>query len=124
MLKESDYQVIGGLLSPVADSYCKKGLAPAADRIEMCLLATEDSDWITVDAWEARRDEWTPTAKVLSSLEMRLQEHFGTPVRAMLLAGGDLVQSFMQPNLWDKEDVRTMWKTYGSSWILFWGITG
>jgi hypothetical protein len=47
-------------LSPVGDAYKKKGLAPAADRVQMCELAVtaashheKESSFIMVDTWEA-----------------------------------------------------------------------
>lgn len=47
-------------LSPVGDAYKKKGLAPAADRVQMCELAVtaashyeKENAFIMVDTWEA-----------------------------------------------------------------------
>jgi nicotinamide mononucleotide adenylyltransferase len=52
-------------LSPVGDAYKKKGLAPAADRVEMCELAVtaashyeKESSFIMVDTWEAVQVGW------------------------------------------------------------------
>ena len=43
----TQYEVIGGYLSPVGDAYKKAGLASAHHRINMCQLAVQDaSTWI------------------------------------------------------------------------------
>lgn len=49
----------------MGDGYKKKGLIEARHRLEMARLATEDSDWITVDSWEGSQIEWVETAKVV-----------------------------------------------------------
>lgn len=49
----------------MGDAYKKKGLIEASHRLEMTRLATESSDWITVDSWESLQTEWVETAKVL-----------------------------------------------------------
>ncbi len=59
------YRVVKGIISPVGDSYKKKGLIEACHRIEMARLATLNSDWITVDDWESQQPEWVETAKVV-----------------------------------------------------------
>lgn len=52
-------------MSPVGDAYKKKGLIEASHRLEMARLATDLSDWITVDSWESLQLEWVETAKVV-----------------------------------------------------------
>lgn len=54
-----------GIISPVGDKYKKKGLIGACHRLEMARLATENSDWITVNDWESQQSEWVETAKVV-----------------------------------------------------------
>ncbi|KAM9855711.1 nicotinamide/nicotinic acid mononucleotide adenylyltransferase 1 isoform 2-T2 [Aulostomus maculatus] len=58
------YRVLRGIISPVSDGYKKKGLIEASHRLEMARLASEDSDWITVDPWEGSQPEWMETVKV------------------------------------------------------------
>ena len=66
--------VVAGVLSPVADSYQKAGLASAASRCRLARLAcASTSDWLAVDSWEASRSEWTPTRVVLEHAQRRLQ---------------------------------------------------
>ncbi|GIL57431.1 hypothetical protein Vafri_12662 [Volvox africanus] len=94
------YDVWGAYLSPVADAYGKAGLAPAADRLEMCRLAAEDetancrfgrsqvedqhahvSHTLTNPAlnltmvyeWEARQPGYTRTLTVLRRVESELR---------------------------------------------------
>lgn len=57
--------MVKGIISPVGDSYKKKGLIEATHRLEMARLATESSDWITVNSWEIDQPQWLETVKVL-----------------------------------------------------------
>lgn len=57
--------MVKGIISPVGDAYKKKGLIEACHRLEMARLATESSEWITVDDWESQQPEWVETAKVV-----------------------------------------------------------
>lgn len=59
-----------------------------------------------VDPWEATRDEYQPTAKVLDHFNYELNERIGgaerpdgsrVPFRVILLAGADLVQTMSTP---------------------------
>lgn len=51
-------------MSPVADTYGKKGLVPVAHRVEMCRLAAADTDNVMVDVWEAAQPDYTRTLQV------------------------------------------------------------
>ena len=62
---KGQYRVVKGIISAVGDAYKKKGLIEACHRLEMARLATENSDWITVDSWESSQPEWLETAKVV-----------------------------------------------------------
>ncbi|XP_061637679.1 nicotinamide/nicotinic acid mononucleotide adenylyltransferase 1 isoform X2 [Phyllopteryx taeniolatus] len=59
------YKVVKGIVSAVGDGYKKQGLIEAFHRVKMARLATENSEWITVDAWESLQPEWVETAKVI-----------------------------------------------------------
>lgn len=65
IMSKGQYKVVKGIISPVGDCYQKKGLIEACHRVEMARLATEMSDWITVDSWESLQPEWLETAKVV-----------------------------------------------------------
>ncbi|XP_048028833.1 nicotinamide/nicotinic acid mononucleotide adenylyltransferase 1-like [Megalobrama amblycephala] len=59
------YIVVKGIISPVGDGYKKKGLIENCHRLEMARLASESSEWISVDDWESQQPVWVETAKVL-----------------------------------------------------------
>uniref|UniRef100_H0Z3Z9 Nicotinamide-nucleotide adenylyltransferase n=1 Tax=Taeniopygia guttata TaxID=59729 RepID=H0Z3Z9_TAEGU len=132
------YQVIEGIMSPVSDSYGKKGLVSARHRVTMAKLALETSDWIRVDPWESEQDTWTETVKVL-------RHHYNEALRAFqskkeftrnkhptesstgnslscqqpvlpelkLLCGADFLQTFKTPNLWKEEDIEEIVGKFG-----------
>lgn len=59
------FQVVGGIVSPVSDSYGKRGLVPARHRVAMARLALHSSGWVTVDDWESRQPDWSETVVTL-----------------------------------------------------------
>ncbi|KAF6075323.1 nicotinamide nucleotide adenylyltransferase 2 [Phyllostomus discolor] len=63
--KTGRFIVIGGIISPVHDSYGKQGLVSSRHRLVMCQLAVQNSDWIRVDPWECYQDTWQTTCSVL-----------------------------------------------------------
>ncbi|KAI9090820.1 hypothetical protein DFS34DRAFT_584891 [Phlyctochytrium arcticum] len=121
LVDHPDYYPIGGVFSPVSDAYKKPGLVPWQHRVQMCELATANSDWITVDPWESRQQSFQRTAWVLAHVDRMVNEGQkyrgvdGKPkrVRIMLLAGGDLIQSFAVPDLWKEGDVHKILGTHG-----------
>ncbi|XP_040010018.1 nicotinamide/nicotinic acid mononucleotide adenylyltransferase 1-like [Xiphias gladius] len=137
------YRVVKGIISPVGDGYKKKGLIDAYHRMQMARLATENSDWITVDPWESSQPEWVETAKVVRhhyekllaaqqnsdevdrvkyTKKRRIEEnYFGSSSHQkrrdgphlMLLCGADVLESFGIPNLWKQEDIAEIVGCYG-----------
>ncbi|KAM9350823.1 nicotinamide/nicotinic acid mononucleotide adenylyltransferase 1-like [Symphorus nematophorus] len=137
------YRVVKGIISPVGDGYKKKGLIEACHRLEMAKLATENSNWITVDSWESLQPEWVETAKVVRhhydellaaeqnqddvdtvkhAKKRRIEEnHFEGSShhkkrdgpRLMLLCGADVLESFGIPNMWKEEDIAEIVGCYG-----------
>lgn len=94
----TDYELIGGFLSPVGDAYKKAGLAAAHHRIAMCTQSVEGSQW-AVDTWEPLHKEYLPTALVLDHFEHELNQVLGgvetesgerKKIQICLLAGADL----------------------------------
>lgn len=69
-------RVIGGILSPVNDAYKKPHLLNQKHRLELCRLATESSDWINIDPWEASQDHFQRTAWVLDHVQTQLNDLF------------------------------------------------
>ncbi|KAF2136461.1 uncharacterized protein K452DRAFT_292382 [Aplosporella prunicola CBS 121167] len=119
----TDFEVIGGFLSPVGDAYKKAGLASANHRVRMCELAVDDSPWVVVDKWEPLHKEYQPTARVLDHFDHELNEVLGgiedytgqkKKIRVALLAGADLIQTMSTPNLWAPKDLDHILGEYGA----------
>ncbi|ANB14500.1 nicotinamide-nucleotide adenylyltransferase NMA1 [Sugiyamaella lignohabitans] len=116
-------EVIGGYYSPVSDNYQKPGLAKSHHRVRMCELACErTSSWLMVDAWESLQPTYTRTALVLDHFNEEInvrRQGVGTadgqrkPVKIMLLAGGDLIESMGEPNVWAEDDLHHILGRYG-----------
>ncbi|GAA5888265.1 hypothetical protein JCM5296_000253 [Sporobolomyces johnsonii] len=128
----TDFQVVGGYLSPVNDRYAKPGLASACHRVSMCDAAvTDTSEWLMVDPWEARQPEYLPTAQVLDHFDHELNTVRGGAdviitdpqtgetriekkrVRIMLLAGSDLILTMSEPGVWAEKDLHHILGIYG-----------
>ncbi|KAG9245385.1 hypothetical protein BJ878DRAFT_21224 [Calycina marina] len=111
----TNFEILGGFLSPVGDAYKKAGLATAQHRLRMCELATDlTSTWLSVDPWEAMQSEYIPTAQVLDHFQYEINEVLGgvknpdgtnKPIKVMLLAGADLIQTMSTPDVWSDEDL-------------------
>jgi len=123
------HEVIGGIVSPVHDSYGKKGLVSQTHRLEMIKLGLESSDWIRISSWECEQKEWTRTRKTIefhkNYMNAIIRDPNGTtdnlprwlpdnikqlkePVQIKLLCGADLLESFATPQLWDTEDLEAI----------------
>ncbi|WVQ81152.1 nicotinate (nicotinamide) nucleotide adenylyltransferase [Cryptococcus sp. DSM 104549] len=126
ILESQTYEIMAGYYSPVSSYYKKSGLAPAKDRVRMCELAVEHtSTWLMVDPWEAGQPEYQRTAVVLDHLDEMLnggKDGEGGLVRSdgtrrrykiMLLAGGDLIESFGEPGVWSEPDLHIILGRFG-----------
>jgi len=121
--EQTRFEVVGGYFSPVNDTYQKPGLAPAYHRVRMCELACErTSSWLMVDAWESLQPTYTRTAKVLDHFNHEINVKRGGVSTAsgekmgckiMLLAGGDLIESMGEPNVWADADLHHILGNYG-----------
>ncbi|KAJ3195312.1 hypothetical protein HK101_000502 [Irineochytrium annulatum] len=111
IVDQEKFELLAGYFSPVSSSYEKEGLAAYTHRVAMCQKAVEDSDWIMVDGWEASQPEYIRTAPVLQHFDTEINDRRDVkdavgpnggvvvdgkrrPIRIMLLAGGDLIESF------------------------------
>jgi nicotinamide mononucleotide adenylyltransferase len=100
-------------MSPVTDSYGKKGLVSAKDRMAMCCLATKTTS-IMVDDWESRHSAWVPTRIVLDHFAEALTSSLnGVRPEVWLVCGTDLLDSFNTPGLWAEEDMDIILGQYG-----------
>ncbi|KAL0304417.1 UNVERIFIED_CONTAM: Nicotinamide/nicotinic acid mononucleotide adenylyltransferase [Sesamum radiatum] len=107
---------IGGYMSPVNDSYKKKGLIHAEHRIAMCNLACQSSDFVMVDPWEASQSTYQRTLTVLSRVKTSLCESgvvSNESLKVMLVCGSDLLESFSIPGFWIREQVKTICRDFG-----------
>lgn len=121
--EQTRFEVIGGFYSPVSDNYSKAGLAPAYHRVRMCELACErTSSWLMVDAWESLQPQYTRTVKVLDHFNEEInirrkgilnEDGDRVGVKIMLLAGGDLIESMGEPNVWAEADLQHILGNYG-----------
>jgi len=120
----TNFEVIGGYLSPVSDAYKKQGLTAAEHRVNMCKLAIDKaSNWLMVDTWEAESPEYQPTALVLDHFDQEIniirkgietENGERKQVQIALLAGADLIQTMSQPGVWAQKDLDHILGKYGS----------
>ncbi|CUM67156.1 uncharacterized protein PRCAT00004848001 [Priceomyces carsonii] len=121
--EQTRFEVIAGYYSPVSSNYNKPGLAPAHHRVRMCELACErTSSWLMVDAWESLQPRYTRTALVLDHFNEEINIKRGgvrtntgemRGVKIMLLAGGDLIESMGEPDVWADQDLHHILGRYG-----------
>lgn len=107
-LARKGWEVVGGYVSPVNDSYGKKTLIPSFHRIEMCRLASETSDMIMVDEWEAKQPAYVTTLRVLQRVDKALNHGKGKReprTRVMFLCGADVVETMGIPGVWADRDI-------------------
>ncbi|KAJ7772120.1 hypothetical protein DFH07DRAFT_866351 [Mycena maculata] len=121
--QNTDFEIVGGYLSPVSDKYKKPGLLSAQHRVNMCTLGAEDtSSWLMVDSWEAFQD-YQRTAVVLDHFDYHINNVLGgvrttdgehRNVRIMLLAGSDLISTMSEPGVWSYSDLDHILGRYGT----------
>ncbi|OJJ64110.1 hypothetical protein ASPSYDRAFT_142160 [Aspergillus sydowii CBS 593.65] len=119
----TDFEIVGGYLSPVSDAYRKAGLASAEHRVSMCQRAVDASDWLMVDTWEPMHKEYQPTAIVLDHFDYEINtvrngidtgNGSRKPVQVVLLAGADLVHTMSTPGVWSEKDLDHILGQYGT----------
>jgi len=121
--QNTDFEIVGGHLSPVSDQYKKPGLLNAHHRVNMCNLATEESsNWLMVDSWEAFQS-YQRTAVVLDHFDYEINTVLGgvetmegehRNVHVMLLAGSDLIATMSEPGVWSYDDLDHILGKYGT----------
>ncbi|KAJ3514757.1 hypothetical protein NLJ89_g2186 [Agrocybe chaxingu] len=120
--QNTDFEIVGGYLSPVSDMYKKPGLLSARHRVNMCRMGAEDSNtWLMVDSWEAFQS-YQRTAIVLDHFDYEINTVLGgvrtedgehRNVRVMLLAGSDLIGTMSEPGVWAYSDLEHILGRYG-----------
>lgn len=100
-----------GVISPTNDHYAaiKPSLSPAHHRLAMIRLALNNvhNGWIICDDWETRQKEWVRTLPALR----HYASVYGKNLR--LLCGGDLLESFLTPNLWSDDHIEEILRDFG-----------
>lgn len=87
----------------------------------------QTSDWIKVDPWETSQKNWTRTLDVLKHFDAQLNRAYANSpesqsdehdtareqqkIHVKLLCGGDFVETFSKPGLW--EDPETLLRRFG-----------
>ncbi|XP_030629487.1 nicotinamide/nicotinic acid mononucleotide adenylyltransferase 3 [Chanos chanos] len=127
MHQTGQYQVIGGIVSPVSDRYGKQGLALAKHRLAMARMALQNSDWVIVDDWESQQPDWTETLVTMRYHYSRIAEKYqrrisDTPLeqkpascvpQLKLLCGADFMDTFKVPGLWREDHIEEVVGRFG-----------
>jgi len=123
-------QVLGGIISPVNDAYEKKSLTvKSSHRVNMVNLALQNYDFVKCSKWEAEQTYWTRTrtaldeykSQIIKAMKSDSQSYELIPglssaadvPRLLLVCGGDLLETFSTPGLWQDEDITEIVKNYG-----------
>jgi len=129
-LRANGIDVLGGIISPVHDAYQKKDLISAQHRIKMAELAVQKYDFVKCSKWEAEQSQWIRTRQVLDEYSNQLAEMAKTGSgpnwlpniklddkeelpQIFLVCGGDLIETFSVPGLWQETDITAIVRDYG-----------
>ncbi|XP_076150538.1 nicotinamide/nicotinic acid mononucleotide adenylyltransferase 3 [Alosa pseudoharengus] len=122
------YQVVGGIVSPVGDGYGKQGLVSAKHRVAMAKVALQTSDWVSVGDWESQQPDWTETVvtmryhygQIAKQYQRRIEALNNAPQESALckpqlklLCGADFLDTFHVPGLWRDEHVEEVVGRFG-----------
>ncbi|XP_055300259.1 nicotinamide/nicotinic acid mononucleotide adenylyltransferase 3-like [Sitodiplosis mosellana] len=133
-----EVNVIGGIVSPVHDSYKKPNvqLVSSEHRCKMIKMSLQSSDWIRLSSWECKRKQWSPTLEVLQYhqnylnsilkddneywmenvpnwMPSNIAEYKERQIKVKLLCGADLLESFANRNLWNDTELETILREHG-----------
>lgn len=139
--EHDEYEVVGGIISPVHDSYRKPDLVAAVHRCAMINTAIQSSDWIRLSDWECNEQtQWTRTRILLqyhqryidsilnddstaakasngtilpSWIPPNIFKYKGDKVQVKLLCGADFLESFARPGLWTDDDIEAILSEHG-----------
>ncbi|KAL3982015.1 nicotinate (nicotinamide) nucleotide adenylyltransferase [Acanthocheilonema viteae] len=115
------WEVVEGIMSPVADNLGRPDMVPAKHRLKMVELATKSSSWIRADGWECSQGEWIRTIHVLHHFKEVLNCKYKSEnckVQLLLLCGGDVIESFTKlavsdVMLWNTKQVEEVVRDFG-----------
>ena len=129
-MRAKGIDVLGGIISPVNDAYEKKGLLSAQHRIKMTELAVQKYDFVRCSKWEVEQSQWIRTRNVLDEYRNQLAQMAKTGSgpnwlpnfelddkeelpQIFLVCGGDLIETFSVPGLWQETDITAIVRDYG-----------
>lgn len=84
--ENAEYEVVGGIISPVHDAYRKPDLVTGVHRCAMVKISLQSSDWIRLSDWECNEQtEWTRTRFSLQYHQVgRIYTQHAIPVLQLL----------------------------------------
>ncbi|CAH1421865.1 unnamed protein product [Lactuca virosa] len=112
-LNSKGFNVVGVKFIYKFDFY---GLIPSEHRIELCQLACKSSDFVMVDAWEAKQSSFQRSLTVLSRIRSFFCDNGLIPsesLKVMLVCGSDLLESFGISGAWIPDQVRSICRDFG-----------
>uniref|UniRef100_A0A0R3S5L5 Nicotinamide/nicotinic acid mononucleotide adenylyltransferase 3 n=1 Tax=Elaeophora elaphi TaxID=1147741 RepID=A0A0R3S5L5_9BILA len=115
------WEVVEGIMSPIADSLGRPDMVPAKHRLKMVELAVKSSSWIRADGWECSQGEWIRTIHVLHHFKEVLNQKYQSEnfkVRLLLLCGGDVIESITKlavsdVMLWNTKQIEEVVRDFG-----------
>uniref|UniRef100_A0AAF5RT39 Nicotinamide-nucleotide adenylyltransferase n=1 Tax=Wuchereria bancrofti TaxID=6293 RepID=A0AAF5RT39_WUCBA len=115
------WEVVEGIMSPVADSLGRPDIIPAKHRLKMVELAVKSSSWIRADGWECSQGEWIRTIHVLHHFKEVFNHKYRSEnckVRLLLLCGGDVIESITKLAvsdvlLWNTKQIEEVVRDFG-----------
>ena len=118
MHRNTQHQVIEGVISPTNDKYQEiqkaKRLEKAERRCQMARVSLtpigNEQHWVRVDDWEATQDHWTRTRE---AMDYFFEKVYDRKVSLKLLCGADMFHTFNVPDLWKDEDIHKIVGQYG-----------
>ena len=147
MVRQQQFNVLGGILSPVSDSYGKSSLINEQDRFEMCRLATEDISWLGVSKVEINQGIWVETKLIFDQLQQAFNRQWElaaesakfdysliapppscsatntkpfptTSPRMIFCMGSDVFLGFAKPHWWSYSDVEAFVTDFGLAVVM------
>ncbi|VDK82071.1 unnamed protein product [Litomosoides sigmodontis] len=115
------WEVVEGIMSPVADSIGRPDMIPAKHRLKMVQLIAKSSSWIRADGWECAQGEWIRTIHVLHYFKEVLNRKYkngNCQIRLLLLCGGDVIESITKLAVsggvpWDAKQIEEVVRDFG-----------
>eukprot|EP00475_Leptophrys_vorax_P028663 TRINITY_DN4161_c0_g1_i5.p1 TRINITY_DN4161_c0_g1~~TRINITY_DN4161_c0_g1_i5.p1 ORF type:complete len:175 (-),score=39.94 TRINITY_DN4161_c0_g1_i5:425-949(-) len=83
----------------------------------MLAAALESSSWISASRWEIEQQGWSRTLEVLKHHQKAVEQFYSSTTdripKVMLLAGADIVKSFMVEGAWIRSQLEELLTNFG-----------